>query len=321
MKRLRGFTLIELMVSLTIGMIVLGAVVAVYVNSKRTFNVVNQRIAMQQDARIALLQISRDLRMAGSYGCATLDANNTAAAPAVTVDTSAVSSPAVYQTFITSGGSYLPFIAYASGMASSWLNGQTASASIDVLAVQYGRGTAQATAVASGGLATFSANSNMQRTYTVGQQFWVASTCQKIMLEKTPSGLASAGVSVNVGSMTSGADIMDLVSRAYFVNSSNALVMTELGQSGTLLGPNELISNVTGLQYEYGEVTDSVNCLVTYKNRASVANWRNVSSVRITLTVQSQNQVPLASGNSYGYLTQTYQTTAAIRGKQCYKSS
>jgi type IV pilus assembly protein PilX len=47
---------------------------------------------------------------------------------------------------------------------------------------------------------------------------------------------------------------------------------------------------------------------VTYRSRASVANWRNVSSVRITLTVQSQNQVPLASGNSYGYLTQT-QTT------------
>ena len=74
MKRMRGFTLIELMVSLTLGMIVLGAVVAVYVNSKRTFNVVSQRISMQQDARIALLQISRDLRMAGSYGCATLDA-------------------------------------------------------------------------------------------------------------------------------------------------------------------------------------------------------------------------------------------------------
>jgi prepilin-type N-terminal cleavage/methylation domain-containing protein len=59
MKRMRGFTLIELMVSLTLGMIVLGAVVAVYVNSKRTFNVVSQRISMQQDARIALLQISR----------------------------------------------------------------------------------------------------------------------------------------------------------------------------------------------------------------------------------------------------------------------
>jgi hypothetical protein len=73
---------------------------------------------------------------------------------------------------------------------------------------------------------------------------------------KTAAGLASAGVSVNVGSMTSGADIMDLVSRAYFVNSSGALVMTELGQA-TLQGPNELISNVTGLQYEYGEITDS----------------------------------------------------------------
>ena len=321
MKRMRGFTLIELMVSLTLGMIVLGAVVAVYVNSKRTFNVVSQRISMQQDARIALLQISRDLRMAGSYGCATLDANNTAASQAVTVDTSAVSSPAVYQTFIASGGSYLPFAAYASGTASSWLNGQTASSGIDVLAVQYGRGTAQATAIASGGTATFSANSNNQRTYTVGQQFWVASTCQKILLQKTAAGLASAGVSVNVGSVTSGADIMDLVSRAYFVNSSGALVMTELGQGGSLQGPNELISNVTSLQYEYGEITDSTNCLVTYRSRASVGNWRNVSSVRITMTVRSQNQVPLASGNSFGYLTQTYQTTAAIRGKQCYRAS
>lgn len=321
MKRMRGFTLIELMVSLTLGMIVLGAVVAVYVNSKRTFNVVSQRISMQQDARIALLQISRDLRMAGSYGCATLDANNTTASQAVTVSVANdVLSPGTNQTFIMDGSSYVPFKAYASGTASTWLGGQTASSPVDVLAVQYGRGSA----VAASGAASFSANSNMQRTYTVGQHFYVASTCQNVVLHYTSAGLASAGVSVTLGSMTSGADLMDLVSRAYFVNSSGALVMSELGQSDTLgqsPSVSELMSNVTAMQYEYGEITDSTNCLVTYRSRASVGNWRNVSSVRITLTVRSQNQVPLASGNSFGYLTQTYQTTAAIRGKQCYRAS
>ncbi|MTD33161.1 PilW family protein [Paludibacterium denitrificans] len=284
----------------------------------------NERVSMQQDARIALMQIARDLRMAGSYGCATLDATNTAASAVVTVDTSGVASAAVYQTLLSpASGTYVPFQSYADSSGGAWLGDQTASSGTDVLAVQYGRGTAQANSVvASTGVATFSAPANRQRSYTVGQHYWVASTCQRIQL-KSSAGLASSGVTASLGVDTSGADIMDFVSRAYFVNASNALVMTELGQSGSLVGPSELISRVTGFTVEYGEIKDAdrAGCLVTYRKRSSVSNWRNVSTVRITLSVQSRNQVPLASTGVNGFLTQTYQTTAAIRGKQCYKSS
>ncbi|MTD33160.1 PilW family protein [Paludibacterium denitrificans] len=37
MKNERGFTLIELMIAMTLSLIILGAVVAAYLNSKRTY--------------------------------------------------------------------------------------------------------------------------------------------------------------------------------------------------------------------------------------------------------------------------------------------
>jgi prepilin-type N-terminal cleavage/methylation domain-containing protein len=60
----QGFTLVELMIALVLGLIVTGGVVAVFVQSRQSFRVDEQVARMQDEARFALDEISRDVRMA-----------------------------------------------------------------------------------------------------------------------------------------------------------------------------------------------------------------------------------------------------------------
>lgn len=61
----RGLTLIELMVALTIGMIVLGALTATFILQRKAYSTQEQTIEMTQIARAAMDMIVREVRMAG----------------------------------------------------------------------------------------------------------------------------------------------------------------------------------------------------------------------------------------------------------------
>jgi len=63
--RERGFTLVELMVSLVIASIVVGAMYSTYVIQRRTHAVQQATSEMQQNVRAALVLLAGDLKMAG----------------------------------------------------------------------------------------------------------------------------------------------------------------------------------------------------------------------------------------------------------------
>ncbi len=69
MKRARGFSLVELMVALTIGLIILSAVSMLFVSSKKTYTTQDSLARLQENARFAMQFIIKDLRLAGYYGC------------------------------------------------------------------------------------------------------------------------------------------------------------------------------------------------------------------------------------------------------------
>lgn len=68
-----GVTLIELMVSLVIGMLVLSGVTYVFFASRTTYGYNESLSRIQENARIALDALSYDMRMAGFFGCAKAD--------------------------------------------------------------------------------------------------------------------------------------------------------------------------------------------------------------------------------------------------------
>ena len=67
-----GFGLIELMISMVLGLLVLGAAVAVFQSNQRTFNANEGQNRIQEGARAAYEMMSRDIRAAGSNACSRL---------------------------------------------------------------------------------------------------------------------------------------------------------------------------------------------------------------------------------------------------------
>ncbi len=65
----RGFSLIEIMVALTISLILMAGVLAIMSSSKRTYLLQNELGQLQENARFVIDDISYNLRMAGFYGC------------------------------------------------------------------------------------------------------------------------------------------------------------------------------------------------------------------------------------------------------------
>lgn len=119
-----GATLIELMVSMVIGLFVVAAVLVMYLGSGSTSTLQTQVSQMTEDAQIGFAQLSRDIQMAGYseangkvvagatatfnkfsinrpvYGCATAFTNPTGAADTTTPATCAVAgSPAIQVTY------------------------------------------------------------------------------------------------------------------------------------------------------------------------------------------------------------------------------
>lgn len=65
----QGFTLIELMVAITLGLIILAVLSQVYVSSKKTYRVQEALSRLQENGRYAVDFLGRDIRMAGYMGC------------------------------------------------------------------------------------------------------------------------------------------------------------------------------------------------------------------------------------------------------------
>ena len=67
-----GFGLIELMISMVLGLLVLGAAIAVFQSNQRTFNANEGQNRIQEGARAAFEMMSRDIRAAGGTACSSL---------------------------------------------------------------------------------------------------------------------------------------------------------------------------------------------------------------------------------------------------------
>jgi type IV pilus assembly protein PilW len=76
LRRQQGFSLIELLVAVAIGLSVLVGLAAVYVAAKQSYRFQETSGRIQEDANYALETISRDVRMAGFAGCKTIDSTN-----------------------------------------------------------------------------------------------------------------------------------------------------------------------------------------------------------------------------------------------------
>jgi len=99
----RGFTLVELMVALVVGLLVMFGVGQIFVQGKRSASVQDEAGRLQEGARYALQLMKRDIQRAGYLGC---------------------SHAATLKENIVSGGSYVDdlehFVAGHEGLQGGW---------------------------------------------------------------------------------------------------------------------------------------------------------------------------------------------------------
>ena len=69
LKNQKGFSLIELMIALVIGLILIAGVLQVFVGSTVTYSMQSGLSKIQENGRFAMSFLSRDLRQAGYLGC------------------------------------------------------------------------------------------------------------------------------------------------------------------------------------------------------------------------------------------------------------
>ncbi len=64
-QRRNGFTLVELMIAMAVGLVVLAAVYSLFIFQNKRYSIEEQIVEMQQNARAAMTTMVREIRMAG----------------------------------------------------------------------------------------------------------------------------------------------------------------------------------------------------------------------------------------------------------------
>lgn len=85
----QGLSLVEVMVSLVIGMIILAGIFSVYLSNSQSFRFNSQLSRLQENGRFALSLIENDVRMAAYAGCAKMSLDDPEYNPAEDIDVAA----------------------------------------------------------------------------------------------------------------------------------------------------------------------------------------------------------------------------------------
>ncbi|MCP4429371.1 MAG: pilus assembly protein PilW, partial [Gammaproteobacteria bacterium] len=72
-----GISLVEVMVAMVISLFLLGGIIQVYLGNKTSYKFTSSISRIQENGRFALDTLAVDLRMAGFFGCAIFDPDDT----------------------------------------------------------------------------------------------------------------------------------------------------------------------------------------------------------------------------------------------------
>ena len=70
MKKITGFSVLELLIALALGLMVVAGIVQLFVGNSRTYEIVTAQARLQENARFAFDFITQAARSAGYFGCA-----------------------------------------------------------------------------------------------------------------------------------------------------------------------------------------------------------------------------------------------------------
>jgi type IV pilus assembly protein PilW len=325
-RAIRGFSLVELMVSITIGLILTAGALSVLYTSKLTYNE-NERVArLQENGRAAIELMLRDMRAGGFKGCNQVTTiNNTLATPTGLLwnfaepvqgfEAGATSwSPAV-DAAITSPrtGSDIFAVRTSRIDAPSFTTNASMASSTGSITVNNPAGQTLPTP------ATLMISDCADATVFVGTGF---STTTGI---STITHANDLGVAFRAGSRVTPVDTI-----VYYIRDSGTVRNGVRNPSlWRIVGNNaadELVEGIEAMQVRYGVDTDNDRLVNEYRDASGVTNWGRVISVSIALLIRSLEPTsPTNESRTYSllgtnvatpndrYQRTLYTTTVALR--------
>lgn len=288
----RGLTLVEMMVAMTIGMILLGGVITVLTSSKVTYRVNEAMARMQENARFAFQLLSRDLRMAGYWGCGGVVPQG--------VDQPLEGLDAVTDTFVIRG---------VDGNGVVVDSHSTTDMNFKVSA---GAGFKAGQTVLV---------SNCQSAAILQVTGVITASGKDVisyaLVKNNPKGdfAFANGEAIRINT------------REYYIGAGKSGVPAFF-QKIVQIPPQsfELVEGIEDMQIQYGEDTNEDRGADVYRKANEVANWEAVVSVRIDLLVQSVEDGVASQPQTYTFnnetktptdrrLRQTFSTVISLRNR------
>ena len=306
-KYARGFSIVELMVAMTLSLILLAGVLSVLYSSKLTY-MENERTArIQENARGAMEFLLRDLRASGYRGCSqgivASDYRNALANPTSLIND--FRNPV--QGFESTGGGVWSPDPAAAGV----VNAGSLDPGSDVVVIRsyrpgnlIGRVNADMT-TGTGTLSVDKANNSSWGTNTR----FVLSDCDLISVfaatpinnTATTTDLArpvSAGsnLTTDIGRFNAGALVTPVVTAQYFIQDTDlapgpANYRPSLFRSINGAAPEELVEGVEILQARYGiDDAGEVTTIDQYVTADAVPDWNRVVAVNLGMLIRSPEE-------------------------------
>lgn len=315
--RIRGFSLVELMVAMTIGLIILAAVSTLFVSSKQTYTTQDRLARLQENARFAMQFIIKDLRLAGYYGCVdeiNADTINNTLNSGTSFTYNAQIPLEGINSIINSNGTSASGTWYPSG--STTVPSVYTASGTDVVAIRMADTSSPAylnlempntSAVLK--LNTYIDPVTNTPYFNAGDIIMVSDCASADIMQITQVNTTDPHLVHNAGGGTpgnstqklskayspsgNGTRVMKFMTRQYFI-ATGASGNPALFRQDNTATPVELVDGIESLQILYGKDTDSDRAPNVYLKAGdtglqSATDWSSVVSVRIGILARTVN--------------------------------
>lgn len=335
-EKQRGFSLVELLVAMTIGLIVLAGVAYLYVESRQAFRSMDNLSRMQESARYTLEIMARDIRMAGYRGCAGANVSvtnvlNKGAETAYNFDVP-------FNGYEASGAGWAPALPSDTG----GLDGLGIKVGTDAIIVRSALGggasvtdhnpsAAELKVVTPNDLAiddiVMVTDCNAAAVFQISN-YNPASAFN--VVHNTGGKPAPGNKTKDLGKKYTNGEIVKMQSKSYFIRTGTsgrpALWQFDNYKPAGGDNPAELAEGVENLQIEYGLDANSDGVVESYVKADAVGNWKQVAAVRISLLLVGNDDNLATTKQKYTYdhalvtagdlrLRQVFTTTISVRNK------